>query len=130
MLAQIPAANGVLIRLVATGKDILPPARLSRPTVAAGAFISQVTLYSRPWGVANCPGQPTDTRESPRACRTLREPWLATMAPRTAVPLIRPTRSYPRNRFFGSSRSRGLDFLLTVKANQRTLHRQIGEQFL
>lgn len=94
------------------------------PTGGGGsAFIAQVTLYSAALGVAIAQTCYATDENHERAVlqKLLGELDLEGV-------LIQADALHTQRSFFDSSRSRGADFLLTVKAKQRTLYRQIASQ--
>lgn len=87
-------------------------------------MIPQVTLYSAALGVAISQACYATGENHERA--VLKQ--LMGQLDLEGV-LIQADALHTQQPFFSSSRSRGADFLLTVKANQKTLHRQIRSQF-
>ena len=121
-IAQIPGGAADLDQLACDGKTLRGSIE---PTPGGGsAFIAQVTLYSAALGVAI--GQACyATRRYPRAGGA------AAAARRVGSRRSSdPSRRAPYAKAgFRQLQEQGADFLLTVKAIQKTLHRQIQSQF-
>jgi len=120
-IAQIPGGAADLDQLVCDGKTLRGSIEL---TAGGGsAFIAQATLFSAALGVAIS-----------QACYATRQPR-ASGAPAVARRAGSGGSSHPGGcaphpaPVFRQLQEQGADFLLTVKANQKTLHRQIRSQF-
>ncbi len=99
MLAQIPCGAAGLDQLVCDGKTLRGSIE---PTAGGGAFIAQVTIYSKTLGAAMAKAT-YDTRENHERA-VLRE-LLSTMDLEGV--LIQADALHTQKPFFGSSRSRG-----------------------
>ena len=121
-IAQIPGGAADLDQLICDGKTLCGSIE---PTAGGGsAFISQVTLYSAALGLAISLGLLRHRRE-PRAGGVQAAAWRAQSGGGTdsgGCP------AYPEA-VFRQLQEQGADFILTVKGNQKTLHRQICCQF-
>ena len=121
-IAQIPGGAADLDQLVCDGKTLRGSIE---PTAGGGsAFIAQVTLYSAALGVAiNQACHATGENHERAVLRQL----LGEL--NLEGVLIQADALHTQKPFFDPLREQEADFLLTVKANQKTLHRQIGGQF-